>query len=76
MTADGVPAGGFAGAVRAGPGRLRVARRRPACPGRWPASAPSSARAVEETADLLRSLGHDVGDVEVDYGPACLRRAW
>ena len=68
VTADGVPAGGFAGAVRAGPGRLRVGVSTALVPGPVARLGAEQRRAVEETADLLRSLGHDVGDVEVDYG--------
>jgi amidase len=31
---------------------------------------PENRAAVEETAELLRSLGHEVREVEVDYGPS------
>ena len=71
--------GGFAEAAAREPGRLRVAVSHQAAAGRAGAArTPSSARAVEETAELLRSLGHEVAEREIDYGPTAwpnLRRA-
>ncbi|MFL5170880.1 MAG: amidase [Microvirga sp.] len=69
VTADGAPPGGFAGAVAAGPGRLRIGVSTALVPGTLARLGADQRRAVAETADLLRSLGHEVRDVEVDYGP-------
>ena len=60
-------------AVGAGPGRLRVGVSTALVPGTLARLGADQRRAVEETADLLRSLGHEVGDVEVDYGPRAFR---
>jgi amidase len=57
----------FAEAVGAAPGRLRVAVSTK--PPTTPAKVDDRVRrAVEETADLLRSLGHDVTERDPDYG--------
>jgi amidase len=61
--ADGGP---FVDAARAEPGRLRVA-----CSSKSPINARTAEpvlRAVRDTADLLRSLGHEVVEHEPDYG--------
>src|SRR4051812_20617618 len=68
--ADGAPEGGFAAAAARAPGRLRIAVSTKAPPGVVARLGGEQRTAVEETAELLRSLGHDVVEREVDYGPA------
>jgi amidase len=67
-TADGAPDGGYVAAAEAEPGRLRIGVSTALPPGAVARLGADQRRAVEETAELLRSLGHDVGEVEVDYG--------
>jgi len=65
-----VPEGGFLAAASREPGRLRVAvstKLPPGAVGRVPTDA---RRAVEETAALLGSLGHDVVERDPDYPAA------
>jgi amidase len=60
------PSGSFADAARRDPGRLRVA-----VSYKPPMRAPvkdSVLRPIRETAELLRSLGHDVVEHDPDYG--------
>ena len=58
---------GFAAAARRPPGRLRVAMSLKATiPGTK--AGPVARRAVEETAELLRSLGHEVAERDPKYG--------
>ncbi|MGH2925341.1 MAG: amidase [Solirubrobacterales bacterium] len=58
---------GFAEAARREPGRLRVAvSLKGTLPGTKPG--PAARKAVEETAELLRSLGHQVAERDPDYG--------
>lgn len=61
------PAGSFAEAARRDPGTLRVAV---SLKGTLPGvkAGPPARRAVEDTADLLRSLGHEVADRDPKYG--------
>ncbi len=70
-TADGAPAGGFTGALAAEPGRLRIAISTKAPP---PIAGvrihAAQRRAIDETVELLRGLGHEVREHEVDYGAA------
>jgi len=62
--------GGFGEAAAREPGRLRVAVSTKLPPGVLLARLGSEQRAaVESTAELLRTLGHDVGEREIDYGP-------
>jgi amidase len=68
-TANGGAGGGYSAAAAAEPGRLRVGIATKLPPGVVARVGADQLRAVEETAELLRSLGHDVGEVEVDYGP-------
>jgi amidase len=69
-TADGAPAGGYAGALSEGPGRLRIAISTDAPPPVVGVKIhPAQRRAIDETASLLRELGHEVREREVDYGP-------
>jgi amidase len=69
--ADGVPAGGFArSAALAVPARMRIAVSTKVPPGVVARLGAEQRGAVEETADVLRSLGHEVFEREVDYPPA------
>ena len=57
----------FVEAARRDPGRLRVAvSRKGTLPG--VRAGPAARRAVDETAELLRSLGHEVADRDPKYG--------
>ncbi len=60
--------GGFADAARRDPGRLRVAVSTKLPPGVVARLGAEQRRAVEDTAELLRSLGHEVVEREIDYG--------
>jgi len=66
-TVDG---GGFVAAAAAEPGVLRVAVSLKAPPGTLPRVGREERRAVEETAALLRSLGHEVVERDPDYPPS------
>jgi amidase len=68
--ADGAPEAGFVAAAARDPGRLRVAVSTNLPPGTVARLGGAQRRAVEETAELLRSLGHDVVERDVDYGSA------
>src|SRR3954451_7026536 len=70
--ADGAPEGGFAAAAAREPGRLRVAVSTNMPPGTVARLGGEQRRAVEETAELLRSLGHEVVERDVDYGTASI----
>ncbi len=67
---DGGPS--FAEAARRPPGRLRIAVSTKVPPPVVVPVAADQRRAVEETAQLLRSLGHDVVERDPDYGKAFL----
>ncbi len=67
-TADGAPPGGFRAALDAGPERLRIAVSFNAPLGAVARLAAERRRAVEETAAILHTLGHEVFEAEVDYG--------
>jgi amidase len=60
--------GGFAEAAGRAPGRLRVAVSTKVPPGAIARLGAEQRRAVEDTAELLRSLGHEVVEREIDYG--------
>ncbi|MGZ8634124.1 MAG: amidase [Solirubrobacteraceae bacterium] len=62
--------GGFVEAAAREPGRLRVAVATNIPRDVLARLHPDCRRAVEETAELLRSLGHEVAEREIDYGPA------
>jgi amidase len=64
--ADAAPSAPFVDAARGEPGKLRVAFSLKT-PTRV-RMADASVRALRETADLLRSLGHDVVEHDPDYG--------
>jgi amidase len=68
--ADGAPDGGFAAAAARAPGRLRIAVSTNAPPGVVVRLGGEQRRALEDTAELLRSLGHEVVERDVDYGPS------
>jgi amidase len=66
VVADGVPDKSFAEAARGEPRRLRVAvSTKPPLAAKMAAP---TVRAIHETADLLRSLGHEVVEHDPDYG--------
>jgi amidase len=62
------PATTFAEAARSAPGKLRIAVSTATAPGVFVKVAPEVERAIEQTADLLRSLGHVVERRDPDYG--------
>jgi amidase len=62
--------GGFAEAAAREPGRLRVAVSTRLPPGAMARLGGEQREAVEATAGLLRTLGHEVAEREIDYGPA------
>jgi len=64
------PAEPFAAAAQRMPGPLRIATSLKVPPGVTARVSAESRRAVEETAGLLRSLGHDVLERDPDYGLA------
>ena len=68
VTKDGGPS--FAEAAARAPGRLRIAVSTKVPPPGGVKLAPEQRRAAEETAELLRSLGHEVVERDPDYGTA------
>jgi amidase len=64
---DGVN-GGFAAAAASDPGRLRIAVSTKAPPGSIYRLGREERRAVDDTATLLRELGHEVVERDPDYG--------
>jgi amidase len=68
--ADGAPEGGFAAAATRAPGRLRIVVSTNMPPGVVARLGGEQRNAVEETAELVRSLGHEVVERDIDYGPA------
>ena len=68
--AGDAPEGGFAAAAARAPGRLRVAVSTNMPRGIVARLGAEQRAAVEETAALLRSLGHEVVERDVDYGAA------
>jgi amidase len=61
--------GGFAEAAAREPGRLRIAISTAVPPGVVARLGGEQRGAIEATAELLRSLGHEVIEREIDYGP-------
>jgi amidase len=61
-------AGAFSAAVQGDPPRLRIAVASNLPPGLIAPLHDSNRVALEQTAELLRSLGHDVRDAKIDYG--------
>jgi amidase len=67
--ADGAPDGGFAAAAARAPGRLRIAVATKVPPGVVVRVGAEQRAAVDATAELLRSLGHEVVEREIEYPP-------
>jgi amidase len=67
--ADGTPDGGFSAAAARAPGRLRIAVSTKVPPGVVVRVGAEQRAAVEATAELLRSLGHEVVEREIEYPP-------
>ena len=67
-TADDLPPGGFGGAIDLEPERLRIAVSFKPPTGSFARLTDECRAALEQTAQVLRSLGHDVFEQEVDYG--------
>jgi amidase len=65
--ADGSGSGSANGSPRARALRIALARRLPPSP--LTRLHPDNDAALEETAQLLRGLGHEVNECEIDYGP-------
>jgi amidase len=61
------PEGGFAAAAGRDPGKLRIAISTKVPPGLLARVGKAQRRGVEETAELLRSLGHEVIERDPDY---------
>ncbi|HEV3230119.1 MAG TPA: amidase [Solirubrobacteraceae bacterium] len=62
------PERSFTESASARPGRLRIAVSAKVPPGLIARVAPEVRRSLDETAELLRSLGHDVSREDPDYG--------
>jgi amidase len=62
------PATSFAEAAKTAPGKLRIAVSTATAPGVMVKVRPEVERAVQQTADVLRSLGHDVERRDPNYG--------
>ena len=69
-TADDRPEGGFAAALDEPLAPLRIALSVKPPPGAITRLGGEQQRALKESADLLRALGHQVTELEIDYGPA------
>ena len=70
-TADGGPEGGYAAALAEPLAPLRIAiSTKPPPPIAGVKLHAAQRRAIDDTAQLLRSLGHEVREQEVDYGAA------
>jgi amidase len=59
----------FASAIATPPGPLRIALSTAVPQGLLPRVDADAKRTVQEMAELLRSLGHDVSEADPDYGP-------
>jgi amidase len=68
--AAAAPGEAFAVSARRAPRTLRIAMSSKVPPGVIARVSPESRRALETTADLLRSLGHEVSERDPDYGMA------
>src|SRR3954471_14834857 len=68
VLADASGGTAFANAARAAPGRLRVATSFAFPRGTRGTLAPDMSRALEDTAELLRALGHDVVERDIEFG--------
>ncbi len=67
-----VPEIPFAQSARTPPGRLRIALSTRIVPGIIPRLDADGERALQQTAELLRSLGHEVSERDPDYGLGAL----
>jgi amidase len=65
--ADGSGSGSANGSPRARALRIALARKLPPSP--LTRLHPENAAALEQTTELLRGLGHEVNECEIDYGP-------
>lgn len=63
------PPGGFVAALETEPEPMRIAVATNLPPGLLARVSEPARNAVRETADLLRALGHDVVERDLDYGP-------
>jgi amidase len=68
--ADRPPPGGFSAAAASEPGPLRIAVSTRMPPGVVARLGREQRAAVDATADLLRTLGHEVVEHEIDYPPS------
>src|SRR3954452_5770521 len=68
VLADASGGTAFADAARAAPGRLRVATSFAFPRGTRGTLAPDMTRALEDTAELLRALGHEVVERDIEFG--------
>src|SRR3954453_10281488 len=68
VLADASGGTAFADAARAAPGRLRVATSFAFPRGPRGTLAPDMTRALEDTAELLRALGHEVVERDIEFG--------
>jgi amidase len=75
VTADGVPDGGFVSAVDGPQRRLRIAVSHRPPPGSLAVLDDDRRAAVDETAALLQSLGHQVVAREIDHGAGLMTNA-
>ena len=66
--ADSPPDGGYVAAAAGEPGRLRIAVSTKVPPGVAARLGREQRAAVDATAELLRALGHDVVEREIEYG--------
>ncbi len=64
------PPEGYAAAAQADPGKLRIAVSVKPPPGALTKLGAEQLAAVHQTADVLRDLGHEVFEQEIDYPPA------
>src|SRR3954466_11237105 len=69
VTGGALPDGGFAAAAARAPGRLRIAGSTKVPPGAVVRVGAEQRAAVDATAELLRALGHEVVEREIEYPP-------
>jgi amidase len=77
VDADSAPAPAvpFSTAAGASPGKLRIAFSTRVAPGTISSLDGDAARALNDTVELLRSLGHEVSEGDPDYGPVAFPSA-
>jgi amidase len=71
-TSDNAPVGGYLAALDTPVRRLRIAVSYSPPPMSFARLADDRRTAVEQTAELLRSLGHEVFEQQIDYGPRAM----